>query len=451
MQSLFKSTILVFLFTTLGILLSCKDDEFVNSNPTIQDQSFSIVENSKNGTVVGRIEAEDPDEGQILFYEIISGNTDDAFAVNSNGQLIVGNSTALDFESNSSFTLDILIEDDQSGSAEGKVTISLKNLNETHSVASQSFSIDENSMNGTIVGIIQFSDPEGASTFTFEVIDGDEDGVFTITNEGVITVSSSCELDFERTEEYQLNVKVSDSDYHINTQIDVNVNDVELITNNGLVAYYPFNGNSNDGSINSNDGTISGASLTDDRNGCTNSAYSFDGIDDFIDVDLLVDDVINNTSGTISFWMKPANSSIGSSQRIFSLGDGSSNTHFSILIYEDSDSQVKVRNEIKANSDYVFALDANYDETMWSHIVTVQDGNSAKIYINNKLVSQSYAWDTDIGGWIDDLNNINNARIGNLDQNFVVQSFFEGSIDELRIYNRALTSLEIENLYQEIE
>ena len=45
---------------------------------------------------------------------------------------------------------------------------------------------------------------------------------------------------------------------------------------NGLVAYYPFNGNANDESGNGNDGTNYGAALTTDRKGNPNSAYSFE-------------------------------------------------------------------------------------------------------------------------------------------------------------------------------
>ena len=50
----------------------------------------------------------------------------------------------------------------------------------------------------------------------------------------------------------------------------------------GLVAYYPFNGNANDDSGNENNGTVNGATLTTDRFGNPNSAYSFDGDDDYI-------------------------------------------------------------------------------------------------------------------------------------------------------------------------
>jgi len=54
------------------------------------------------------------------------------------------------------------------------------------------------------------------------------------------------------------------------------------IPTSGLVAYWPFNGNANDESGNKNDGIVYGASLTSDRFGNMNSAYNFDGINDYI-------------------------------------------------------------------------------------------------------------------------------------------------------------------------
>ncbi|MBU4445745.1 hypothetical protein KJ656_11790, partial [bacterium] len=50
----------------------------------------------------------------------------------------------------------------------------------------------------------------------------------------------------------------------------------------GIVAYYPFNGNANDESGNDNHGTVNSATLTTDRFGNENSAYYFDGEDDYI-------------------------------------------------------------------------------------------------------------------------------------------------------------------------
>ena len=56
------------------------------------------------------------------------------------------------------------------------------------------------------------------------------------------------------------------------------------VTTNGLVGWWPFNGNANDESGNGNNGTVNGATLTADRFGVANKAYGFDGVDDFISV-----------------------------------------------------------------------------------------------------------------------------------------------------------------------
>ena len=50
---------------------------------------------------------------------------------------------------------------------------------------------------------------------------------------------------------------------------------------NGLVAYYPFNGNAND-AVGTNDGTVYGATLTTDRFGVPNNAYNFNGTSAYI-------------------------------------------------------------------------------------------------------------------------------------------------------------------------
>ncbi|MFM7769023.1 MAG: hypothetical protein ACKO8Q_00520, partial [Bacteroidota bacterium] len=74
----------------------------------------------------------------------------------------------------------------------------------------------------------------------------------------------------------------------------------------GLVGYWPFCGNANDASGNGNNGTVNGATLTADRFGNANSAYSFDGVNDGI---LSPDNNFpyGNSNRTLSFWMKNEN------------------------------------------------------------------------------------------------------------------------------------------------
>ena len=69
------------------------------------------------------------------------------------------------------------------------------------------------------------------------------------------------------------------------------------IPKDGLVGWWPFNGNANDESGNGNNGTVNGATLTSDRNGIANSAYSF-----VPKSNILINQNLYNTKFSLSFW-----------------------------------------------------------------------------------------------------------------------------------------------------
>jgi len=81
----------------------------------------------------------------------------------------------------------------------------------------------------------------------------------------------------------------------------VNAQVPSYVPTNGLVAYYPFNGNANDASGNGNNGVVNGATLTSDRNGSVNSAYSFNGVSNYISVG--DNATLNPNSISISGWI----------------------------------------------------------------------------------------------------------------------------------------------------
>ena len=74
------------------------------------------------------------------------------------------------------------------------------------------------------------------------------------------------------------------------------------VPSNGLVGWWPFNGNANDESGNGNNGTVNGVTLTTDRFGVVNKAYNFDGVNDWIEIsdNNLLD--LNNEL-TLSAWI----------------------------------------------------------------------------------------------------------------------------------------------------
>jgi hypothetical protein len=83
------------------------------------------------------------------------------------------------------------------------------------------------------------------------------------------------------------------------------------IPTNGLVGWWPFNGNANDESGNGNDGTVNGATLTTDRFGIVSKAYNFDGVDDFIEV-ATSNGQFDSQNFSLSFWFKMTD--VGSSK-----------------------------------------------------------------------------------------------------------------------------------------
>ena len=74
----------------------------------------------------------------------------------------------------------------------------------------------------------------------------------------------------------------------------------------GLLAYYPFNGNANDESGNGHHGVVNGATLTNDRGGIASKAYSFDGSNDYMNMGQVL---FPNNAFTVGLWVNATSSS----------------------------------------------------------------------------------------------------------------------------------------------
>ena len=105
--------------------------------------------------------------------------------------------------------------------------------------------------------------------------------------------------------------QVESTHLEVNTMSSVHENeDIEFNTsasNNGLVAYYPFNGNANDESGNKNNGIVKGATLTTDRFGRKASAYSFNGTTSLISMPspFYNGERVSKLTFSCSFYLKP--------------------------------------------------------------------------------------------------------------------------------------------------
>jgi c-di-GMP-binding flagellar brake protein YcgR len=198
-------------FTSSAPLKTTLTTVSVNEAPVINNQTFSVLEGSANGTFVGKVIASDPD---VLNYSIISGNTSDAFAINSStGDITVKTSTVLDYEALSTYALTVKVQDNGTGALSGSatITINLTDKNETPNISNQSFSVIEASPNGTVIGKIIASDPD-ADVLTYSIVSGNTSDAFAVNaTTGTITVNTSTALNYEMVSSYALTIKVQDN------------------------------------------------------------------------------------------------------------------------------------------------------------------------------------------------------------------------------------------------
>ncbi len=207
------------------------------------------------------------------------------------------------------------------------------------------------------------------------------------------------------------------------------------IPTDGLVAYYPFNGNANDESGNGNDGSVNGATLTNDRFGNFNSAYFFDGIDDLISISP-GDFNFGTGDFTIAAWVKADD--IGRPVRIFSdrincnRGEGGT--------------ALQVRTEGIVSADVCRAGDGDAARSTtnifgnWVHVVSQRESSILRIFVNGNLENSTFS--------SRNANNSNAAEIGGTVEVGSRDQCLRGTIDEVLVYDRALSGQEIGDLSQ---
>ena len=208
----------------------------------------------------------------------------------------------------------------------------------------------------------------------------------------------------------------------------------------GLVGWWPFNGNANDESGNGNHGTVYGATLTSNKSGNEGNAYFFDGQDDYIEV--LNNSTLNPNVYTLSAWINPKQFSSNQQDEanyIIGKGNDFNSGHYS-LHYKSS--SLKARASIGEGSNGLFVNStSNINLNSWIYLTSTWDGKNLKIYFNGKLEN------TVINGNKTFNSNNENLFFGTMAANSTWPYWLNGKIDDIAIYNRALTEAEIQALY----
>jgi hypothetical protein len=205
------------------------------------------------------------------------------------------------------------------------------------------------------------------------------------------------------------------------------------------VAYYPFTGNAND-AAGVNNGTVNGATLTNDRFGNANSAYSFDGVDDNISINNSATFNFPN-SLTISLWVK-YNGSGTAGKSVWSLisknFNGNGNEDQFHLWVNATDKSTGGRFGTGPALVGFGGLPA-IDNGLWHQIQVVFDNpnNVINHYLDGVLISTA----------ANTANVFNNGSPIKLGYWEAFNNFWNGAIDEVKIYNTALSAAQVQNEY----
>lgn len=196
----------------------------------------------------------------------------------------------------------------------------------------------------------------------------------------------------------------------------------------GLVAYYPFNGNTLDESGNANNGINHGATPTTDRFGNPNSAYSFDGADDFISVATSLIPTAGNEY-TVSVWFNL--NEIKLQEFISQWTYSNINNSFYLGMYNENFRFTDNWSSINIGS--TIATDH------WYNLVAIATPSNAYLYLNGNLVAEKGSPFIYTG--------LGDVAIGK--QSEWNDEFVNGKIDDIRIYHRVLSIDEIYDLFHE--
>jgi len=194
-----------------------------------------------------------------------------------------------------------------------------------------------------------------------------------------------------------------------------------------LVAWYPFDGNAQDESGNAAHGTIHGATPTEDRNGVSSAALHFDG-QSWVSASPLG---LPNADAprSVSAWLNPSTVAGPFTLTAVAYGAPSTSSAFMVGLYNQGIA-------VQGWADD-FGTEVDYSADEWMHVVCTFAASSIKIYLNGVLIEEgeNTTWNTMDGPLI------LGSRVD------LANSYFEGSIDDVGIWSRALDPTEVVALY----
>jgi uncharacterized protein (TIGR02145 family) len=213
----------------------------------------------------------------------------------------------------------------------------------------------------------------------------------------------------------------------------------------GLVAWYPFNGNANDESVFGNDGTVVGATLTTDRFGSANSAYNFDGNDH---IEAAHQEWLNTGTGSKT-WAGWGRKTSGNDHAHFLTKIDVTSSPYSAknMYLRYAPNEGIEFSEGQSGQGNGVAIQSNSLLNQWVHLTGIKDANSGttRIYQNGVLMGEATMQNPQLS-----FDNSEPLFIGCEHPYVSLPSgpqYFYGDLDDLGIWNRALSETEVTALF----
>ena len=225
-----------------------------------------------------------------------------------------------------------------------------------------------------------------------------------------------------------------------------------VVVSDGLVGYWNFDNDVNDDSGNKNHGVINGNPQY--VSGMMNQALKFDGIDDFVDVPFSLDLNLPDSGGAISLWMNVDESVVLGQGNKLGVLRRNSNTNglaegnYDFVLYQGGPTSPHFiggyLGNTLSNGGVNFILGTNeITNNKWHHVVFMWNSSTISTYYNGtldtiipKTKTINYTYDLPL-------------TIGKSEAGYKYQPYFNGVLDEVRIYNRVLSESEILQIYNE--
>ena len=214
----------------------------------------------------------------------------------------------------------------------------------------------------------------------------------------------------------------------------------------GLLGHWTFDTNASDSSGNNYNGTLTNGAFVDgtDATDIVGPAkLSLDGSIDYVDLSAHKANFEGLSQGTVAVWVKTTD---GNGQ-LFSLSDTADNDSHAALWIKGSG---RLSFEVWENNSKILGVDSvtAINDGQWHHVAVTVDASGNTLYIDGVQASVTYSQgNSSATAFYDDVTGIDVMQIGRNSNSGGGRLYYTGLIDDVRVYNRALTSGDMSELY----